>query len=200
MSQFDLTKNKLVKIYISWVDEDMINSIRNHYLNFLDDRCLYGSTKFNFVTPNSKSHSSPSNFFFVYHFCHFCQEWSQFYTFFLQTSIQLSNNYKVFYLLKTFQVFIVSFFFWKIPAKHYRNCVVSRPPPPLQTQMGYTRLKLFPDLRFSLGFLDLQGKTAHHVLPWKRPTQTQTTKPVWNFLNDFEGVWKLHNYCNGRFW
>lgn len=44
-------------------DEDMVNSIRNHYLNFLDDRIDRCSTEFNFVTPNSKSaYSSRSSY------------------------------------------------------------------------------------------------------------------------------------------
>ena len=67
----------------------------------------------------------------------------------------------------------------------YRNCVITRPPP-LKLKWGIPVWNFFSDLRFSLGFLDLQGKIAHHVLPWKRPTQTQTTKPVWNFWNEFE--------------
>ena len=58
---------------------------------------------------------------------------------------------------------------------------------PLKLKWGIPVWNFFSDLRFSLGFLNLQGKTAHHFLPSKGPTQTQTTKPVWNFWNGFEG-------------
>ena len=89
--------------------------------------------------------------------------------------------------------FIYFFFVWSkttvnyYQKKPYRNCVITRPPPPSNSNGVYPSETFFSDLRFSVGFLDLQGKTAHHVLPWKRPTQTQTNKPVWNFWNEFEG-------------
>ena len=84
------------------------------------------------------------------------------------------------------------FIFWQrkwplsVENFHYRNSVDFRHPPPFKLKWGIPLWNFFSYLRFFLGFLDLQGKTAHHFFPSKPPTQTQTTKLIWNFWNEFE--------------
>ena len=67
---------------------------------------------------------------------------------------------------------------------YYRNCVFSTP---LKLNPPKPVWKPFSDLRFSLGFLDLQGKISHHFMPSKDPLKPKPPKPVWKLWNEFEG-------------